>query len=159
MLRVTNSIAPEMRFGGRRSPKFTAEFPDTAPKRLSARVTVTRRRPAPIIPHRDRLMRWPLVLLLIAAAAAEGAHLELAEDLYAFPKYRIGFLNGMPVLNETAERWLTEGLRGGENEFLDHPWDVDVEKQSTHAFQQIDSGEQPTTLVRVGPSLFVPQPV
>ena len=97
-------------------------------------------------------MRWlqlpaPLALL-VAAAATAGAHWEIAEDLYAFPKYRVGFLNGMPVLNETAERWLAEGLRGGENEFLDQPWDIDGGKQSSHVFQQIDSGEQETTLVR-----------
>ncbi|KAF9227518.1 hypothetical protein BS17DRAFT_877747 [Gyrodon lividus] len=40
------------------------------------------------------------------------------EDLYAFPKYRVTFLNNLPVLNETAQRWLQDGLRGGEQEFL-----------------------------------------
>ncbi|KAG1756545.1 uncharacterized protein EDB91DRAFT_1093253 [Suillus paluster] len=45
------------------------------------------------------------------------------EDLYAFPKHRVTFLNNLPVHNETAERWLTEGLRGGESEFLNDLWD------------------------------------
>ena len=44
------------------------------------------------------------------------------EDPYAFPKYRVAFLNGLPVLNDTAHRWLEQGLRGGELEFLDQPW-------------------------------------
>ncbi|KAG2078086.1 hypothetical protein BDR04DRAFT_1000067 [Suillus decipiens] len=45
------------------------------------------------------------------------------EDLYAFPKHRVTFLNNLPVQNETAQRWLNEGLRGGEAEFLDDRWD------------------------------------
>ncbi|KAI0797888.1 hypothetical protein C8Q75DRAFT_739995 [Abortiporus biennis] len=44
------------------------------------------------------------------------------EDPFAFPKYRVTFLNGHPVLNETAQRWLQSGLRGGQLEFLDQPW-------------------------------------
>lgn len=46
----------------------------------------------------------------------------LPDDTYAFPKYRVTFLNGLPVLRETAERWLQDGLRGGEPEFLNEPW-------------------------------------
>ncbi|KIK99300.1 hypothetical protein PAXRUDRAFT_132388 [Paxillus rubicundulus Ve08.2h10] len=45
------------------------------------------------------------------------------EDLFAFPKYRVAFLNNIPVLNETAQRWLQHGLRGGEQEFLGESWD------------------------------------
>lgn len=41
----------------------------------------------------------------------------LPEDLYAFPKYKIQFLNGHPVLNVTAQRWLSDGLVD-EHEFL-----------------------------------------
>ncbi|KAI0306519.1 hypothetical protein B0F90DRAFT_1690540 [Multifurca ochricompacta] len=61
----------------------------------------------------------------------------LPDDLYAFPKYRITFLNGLPLLNETAERWLREGLRGGEAEFFDHPtpW------HDRFPFKHIDAGE------------------
>jgi protein OS-9 len=64
----------------------------------------------------------------------------LPDDLYAFPKYRVTFLNGLPLLNETAERWLREGLRGGEAEFLDHPtpW------EEPFPFKHIDSGESAT---------------
>jgi protein OS-9 len=50
----------------------------------------------------------------------------LPEDSFAFPKYRVTFLNGLPVLNETAQRWLQHGLRGGELEFLDQPWMQDA---------------------------------
>ncbi|KAI5980506.1 hypothetical protein EDC04DRAFT_2917905 [Pisolithus marmoratus] len=40
------------------------------------------------------------------------------EDLYSFPKSRVTFLNNFPVANETALRWLREGLKGGEREFM-----------------------------------------
>ncbi|KAH0827072.1 hypothetical protein J3R83DRAFT_4757 [Lanmaoa asiatica] len=45
------------------------------------------------------------------------------EDLYAFPKYRVTFLNDFPVLNDTAQHWIQDGLRGGEQEFLGESWD------------------------------------
>jgi protein OS-9 len=45
-------------------------------------------------------------------------HQSIPEDLHAFPKYRVSFLNGLPVSNETAQKWLTNGLQGGELEFL-----------------------------------------
>lgn len=50
-------------------------------------------------------------------------HSSIPEDTFAFPKYRLSFLNGLPLQNQTAERWLRDGLRGGEQEFLDnwHP--------------------------------------
>ncbi|KAI0065449.1 hypothetical protein BV25DRAFT_1868736 [Artomyces pyxidatus] len=67
--------------------------------------------------HRSSL----LVPLLVAAhVAARAAH--LPEDPFAFPKFRVSFLNGQPVLNETAQRWLRDGLHGCEPEFLDQPW-------------------------------------
>ena len=46
----------------------------------------------------------------------------IPEDPHAFPKYDVTFLNGLPVLNETAERWLHHGLHGGLLEFLEEPW-------------------------------------
>ncbi|RDX56639.1 hypothetical protein OH76DRAFT_1414157 [Lentinus brumalis] len=63
-----------------------------------------------------------LPLSLAALVAARVHHSRVPEDPYAFPKYRVSFLNGLPVLNDTAERWLHDGLRGGELEFLDQPW-------------------------------------
>jgi hypothetical protein len=66
----------------------------------------------------------PTVLSLALALGARAASLlhSVPEDLYAFPKYRVTFLNGLPVLNDTAEHWLQHGLRGGELEFLEQPW-------------------------------------
>ncbi|KAF8574490.1 hypothetical protein K439DRAFT_1372269 [Ramaria rubella] len=66
-----------------------------------------------------------LVLSLLSPLSCVHAslHASIPEDLYAFPKYRVSFLNGLPVANETAERWLRDGLRGGEAEFLDQ-WHV-----------------------------------
>jgi protein OS-9 len=46
----------------------------------------------------------------------------IPEDPHAFPKYDVTFLNGLPLLNETAERWLRDGLQGGLLEFLEEPW-------------------------------------
>ncbi|KAI0040483.1 hypothetical protein FA95DRAFT_1683761 [Auriscalpium vulgare] len=69
-------------------------------------------------------MRVPA--LALAAAVALGAHARpghLPDDPFAFPKHRVSFLNGLPLLNETAQRWLREGLAGGEPEFLDQPWE------------------------------------
>ena len=55
---------------------------------------------------------------LAVAHAARIYFPSIPEDLYAFPKFRVSFLNGFPLLNETAHKWLTEGLQGGEDEFL-----------------------------------------
>jgi protein OS-9 len=78
----------------------------------------------------------PLNSLLVAARLLHS----LPDDLYAFPKYRVTFLNGLPLLNETAERWLREGLRGGEAEFLDHP----TQWEEPSPYKHIDSGEGAT---------------
>ncbi|OJT03139.1 Protein OS-9 -like protein [Trametes pubescens] len=71
-----------------------------------------------------RALSAPLVplSLVLALVAARVHHSRVPEDPYAFPKYRVSFLHGLPVLNDTAERWLRDGLRGGEPEFLDQPW-------------------------------------
>ncbi|CCM02349.1 uncharacterized protein FIBRA_04444 [Fibroporia radiculosa] len=63
-----------------------------------------------------------LVPLSLALLVAARLHHTLPDDPYAYPKYRVTFLNGLPVLNETADRWLREGLQGGMLEFLDQPW-------------------------------------
>ena len=83
---------------------------------------------------------FSLFLLLLPPLALAHILHSLPDDLYAFPKYRVTFLNGLPLLNETAERWLREGLRGGEAEFLDHPtpW------QEPSPFKHIDAGEGTT---------------
>ncbi|KAF4615460.1 hypothetical protein D9613_002962 [Agrocybe pediades] len=62
------------------------------------------------------------------------------QDTYAFPKYRVSFLNGLPLLNQTAERWLSEGLRGGEQEFLDQPWKDGSWETPSH-LKEIGSGD------------------
>ncbi|KIM24012.1 hypothetical protein M408DRAFT_27454 [Serendipita vermifera MAFF 305830] len=62
----------------------------------------------------------PLALIALVLLSSESLALRsstLPEDLYAFPKYKIQFLNGHPVLNVTAQRWLQEGLID-EQEFL-----------------------------------------
>lgn len=82
----------------------------------------------------------PLLALCALPVLAAGPHWSLAEDFYAFPKYRVTFLNGLPVLNQTAERWLQAGLRGGEPEFLDQPWD-DKSRQSATTLKSIEDGD------------------
>ncbi|KAG2157337.1 hypothetical protein DEU56DRAFT_764059 [Suillus clintonianus] len=62
------------------------------------------------------------------------------EDLYAFPKHRVSFLNNLPVHNETAQHWLTQGLRGGESEFLDELWDQSA-WFSNAVYKEIGSSE------------------
>jgi protein OS-9 len=88
------------------------------------------------------------LLLFVPPFALAGLFHSLPEDLHAFPKYTVTFLNGLPLLNETAERWLREGLRG-EAEFLDHPtpW------QEPSPFKHIDAGEG--TAVRVPSSSII----
>ncbi|EIN07463.1 hypothetical protein PUNSTDRAFT_136143 [Punctularia strigosozonata HHB-11173 SS5] len=123
-----------------------------------------------------------LVVLVALAVGARPASLlhSVPEDPYAFPKYRVTFLNGNPVLNETAERWLQHGLRGGEPEFLEQPWaDVghdhsDARKEIGHADNEhaVESLSQPppagsspysVELMRLGPKnrflCLVPPPL
>ncbi|KAJ2986152.1 hypothetical protein NUW54_g9886 [Trametes sanguinea] len=79
----------------------------------------------------------PLSLAFLVSARVH--HSRVPEDPYAFPKYSVSFLHGLPVLNETAERWLRDGLRGGELEFLDEPW----QESQWHASQRksIEAGD------------------
>lgn len=79
----------------------------------------------------------PLSLCLLAAARLH--HSLVPEDPYAFPKYKVTFLNGLPVLNETAQRWLQEGLSGGELEFLEQPWRESP--WQTSPFKGIEGGQ------------------
>jgi len=64
-----------------------------------------------------------LLLLLHASLSSPRLLHSLPEDPYAYPKFRVAFLNA-PVMNETAQRWFAQGLRGGQSEFLDHPSSV-----------------------------------
>jgi len=90
-------------------------------------------------------MRFFVICLALSLQVTARLHHSLIpEDPYAFPKYHVAFLNGLPVLNDTAHHWLRDGLQGGELEFLDEPWQSEHATQST--FKQIDGGD-PTTEV------------
>ncbi|KAF8274961.1 hypothetical protein EI94DRAFT_1768293 [Lactarius quietus] len=87
----------------------------------------------------------PTILLLLLPLFCSQISLarlfqSLPDDLYSSPKYSVTFLNGLPLLNETAERWLREGLYGGEPEFLDHP----TQWQDPPPFKHIDAGDGTT---------------
>lgn len=83
-------------------------------------------------------------VLLLAAAAAAGAaargYSQQPEDIHAWPKYGVSFLNGLPLLNHTAQRWLQDGLRGGENEFLGLQWTTDPQP-APQSPKAIDAGD------------------
>lgn len=64
------------------------------------------------------LLRSTLAVALVVPLACPRLLYSGPEDLYAFPKYRVTFLNDLPILNETAQRWIQHGLPGGEQEFL-----------------------------------------
>ena len=69
------------------------------------------------------LLLFALLGLNHLCAVSGRIHASLIpEDPHAFPKYDVTFLNGLPVLNETAERWLRDGLQGGLLEFLEDGW-------------------------------------
>ncbi|QRW00154.1 glucosidase II beta subunit-like protein [Ceratobasidium sp. AG-Ba] len=68
-----------------------------------------------------------------------AAYSSLPEDVYAYPKYSIGFLNGLPLPNVTAQHWLAHGLKGGEKEFLEQPWEHESSPGSSRP--QITGGE------------------
>ncbi|KAF7363363.1 PRKCSH domain-containing protein [Mycena sanguinolenta] len=61
------------------------------------------------------------LLLLLPAAAARILH--LPDDPDSFPKYKVDFLNHLPLPDAVAQQWLAHGLRGGIREFMDQPWD------------------------------------
>jgi len=85
----------------------------------------------------------PRLLLALAAcipiACTKFLH-SLPEDPYAFPKYKVAFLNNLPIQNETAERWLHEGLLGGEPEFLEADWTWTADTASTGSRKEIGGG-------------------
>jgi protein OS-9 len=84
-----------------------------------------------------------LLLALLAPSLLAAARIHsLPEDTHASPKYRVTYLNGLPVVSDTAERWLRQGLRGGEAEFLDQPWQEDPSQTPPHR-KEIGSGDIP----------------
>lgn len=84
----------------------------------------------------------PLGLLALCCCVCARHH-STPEDLYAFPKYRVTFLNGLPVLNETAQQWIREGLLGGELEFLEEPWEEEHVIRIDNSPKSISSGDVP----------------
>ena len=84
-----------------------------------------------------------LVLALISSAlnlVAARLH-SLPEDPHAFPKFKVTFLNNLPVLNETAKKWLSQGIPGGELEFLNQPWEHATEEVPLSlGHKEIDDG-------------------
>ena len=96
-------------------------------------------------PHLFSVALLPPSLWVLVTARLHSSL--VPEDPYAFPKYRVAFLNGLPVLNETAQRWLELGLRGGELEFMDQPWQEGTEWR-TSPVKSIEGGtEQEQQLV------------
>ncbi|KAH8833835.1 hypothetical protein DL96DRAFT_1550752 [Flagelloscypha sp. PMI_526] len=103
----------------------------------------------------------------------------LPEDIHANPKFRVSFLNGQPLLHETAQRWLQDGLRGGELEFTNVPWDEwpvppplqGIEGQETFAVDQTNQEGSTSSvpkgfsleLMKLGPKerylCFIPDPL
>ena len=111
---------------------------------------------------RPGLVRSSILPVFLWSLVAARLHNSLVpEDPYAFPKYRVAFLNGLPVLNDTARRWLEHGLRGGELEFLDQPWEEDAQWRAP-AVKSIDGGNEQqaegeaTAEVSQVPSLNIP---
>ncbi|KAG8707247.1 Protein OS-9 [Ceratobasidium sp. 394] len=84
------------------------------------------------------LSRPLATLAAVWSLSTAAAYSSLPDDVYAYPKYSIGFLNGLPLPNVTAQHWLAHGLQGGEKEFLEQPWD---ESSPGTSRPQITDGE------------------
>ncbi|KAJ3984450.1 hypothetical protein F5890DRAFT_1516691 [Lentinula detonsa] len=89
-------------------------------------------------------MSKTLLVLALASSAlvlvAARLH-SLPEDPHAFPKFKVMFLNNLPILNETAQKWLHQGIPGGELEFLNQPWEHLTEQVPLSlGLQEIDDG-------------------
>lgn len=79
-------------------------------------------------------------LAVVPYVVARGFSQQQPEDIYAWPKYNVSFLNGLPLLNHTAQRWLLDGLRGGEKEFLGLEWTTDPPSAPPNR-KSIDAGD------------------
>jgi hypothetical protein len=88
------------------------------------------------------LSRLALCLVWGNFVLARAPH-SLPEDIHAFPKYRVTFLNDLPVLNDTAEHWRNNGLHGGELEFLDRPWAVPDDPSVSPPERRLEGQEHP----------------
>ena len=94
-------------------------------------------------------MRSPplaIFLSLLPSIASSRSHHALPEDTYAFPKHRVSCLR--PVFNQTAQRWLKDGLNGGELEFIDQPWKEEP-GNSVPLTGAIDGGDELTASPQV----------
>ncbi|KAJ3822923.1 hypothetical protein F5880DRAFT_1570760 [Lentinula raphanica] len=89
-------------------------------------------------------MSKTLIVLALVSSALEAVTARLhslPEDPHAFPKYKVTFLNNLPILNETAQKWLSQGIPGGELEFLNQPWEATEEQVPLSlGLQGIDDG-------------------
>lgn len=89
-------------------------------------------------------MLLPICLFALLSWAAEecaSRSSTIPEDVYAFPKYKIQFLNGRPVLNVTAQRWLQDGLIS-EDEFLGSYKNPSSSSHSTLSVKEIAGSTQ-----------------
>lgn len=77
--------------------------------------------------------------------AFAAARFSLPEDPFAFPKYRVTFLNALPLVNDTAEKWLKGGLEGGVLEFMEQPWQESIRPPPLSSLKEIESGEPTDT--------------
>src|SRR5882757_6944078 len=101
------------------------------------------------------LLLWFLVPSPVPGVVARGFSHQ-PEDIHAWPKYKVSFLNGLPVLNHTAQHWLQDGLRGGEKEFLGLEWTTDSQSAPS-ILKSIDAADNPlpmgtTPLADVNPA-------
>ncbi|KAG8833526.1 Protein OS-9 [Serendipita sp. 399] len=87
----------------------------------------------------------PLTLLTFILWTAESQASfanSIPQDFHAYPKYSVQFLNGQPILNATAQRWLQEG-NIDEDVFLD----IRQSKQdSSTQYKSIASGPEESEL-------------
>lgn len=66
-----------------------------------------------------RTLSVHLALVLASHGVAARLLHSIPEDTHAFPKFRVAFLNSLPILRETADQWFKSGIQGGELEFLE----------------------------------------
>lgn len=83
-----------------------------------------------------------LSLLFVRQSLANGPqYSSIPEDLFAFPKFRVVFLNKQLIANETAQKWLSEGLPGGEDQFMDRDWQ-NIQRSARSEPRTIDGNEE-----------------